>query len=145
MILGELWVIRRNWYAALLLPPKAIVQAAHLLNLSIPRAKIAGDGIKNRVFVLTHLRFKIQMHVLTHISFCSLDMIGHLETFTEDVRYMTKKVPYLQKFANVGEKSNVGSKMRKEEEYLSQLSTEQKQYLCDIFKWDFIMFNYTCF
>ena len=79
------------------------------------------------------------------------DMIGKMETMAEDIEYIVNKFPYLKKFMDVEQKFNTAEKNSRKviddeevQTFMSQLSPKQKLSICDIYRWDMKMFNYTC-
>ena len=71
-------------------------------------------------------------------------MIGKMETLDEDVKYLASLFPQLNAFYDTGKKSNSARTKTSEKQYLSQLSTTQVKKICDLYKWDFQMFDYDC-
>ena len=71
-------------------------------------------------------------------------MIGKLETMSADVKYLTEKFPYMAKYLETDIRMNSREASSHYAEYISQLSLKQKLDLCEFYKWDMKMFNYTC-
>ena len=78
-------------------------------------------------------------------------MLGKFETMATDISHLLERIPRFSQFVDMDDKINpteqhqIQLSGREMEEYhYSQLSHEQRKGLCEMFKWDFLMFGYDC-
>jgi hypothetical protein len=100
-----------------------------------------GSALVEPCYVDLHWR-----RIVDRCSFCEIDfdVIGFVETFSEDVQYILEKtnLSYLVEEKHIHKKNSVPHDEKRGLKYFAQLTSEQRERLHEIYYLDFAMFGY---